>query len=561
MENPHKDKKIKIDNELHEISESKQDNISTIQEDQRCNLNKHFKFLQEKQNRLKKYYGLDQKNLSDYKNLLENMLKMGHPDLKSILSIADIYFKLTFSFDPDGESNDYGASLLTKEFLPLLIRLYDNPVENAYYNIASERERAVICFMIHEIDDGYAYFDFNAEKTDFINNLLKILVRNNLLPTLNDSFIDKRSDAVIDGRTFLMELAYKPLECELFRCILNKADGNEDWDHILKMKDLNNETVLHYAVRGLFKDNIKVILELMNKHGLSLDNFILMKNNKGETPLDLAENVAYDDWAYMPIRLFLNKGLDNQELPSLLFLTALKANSNSSIDQDLLSSQLPESVLEYCKTLAKINQHCSNLEQHKHKFAPRSIYAIDIGVHKKLLYELFCIESNRNLNLIIDIFRRDLETSDYEVQHFVTQNIVLMLLINRKMAQIDKVSSELEKKTILHIKHPGLCLFLILNNLFSLEHFNIDKLFTMREDRTNWTILHFLGANLLHASNDELVRLLALVKDKSLISRCINCQDENGRTPLMIAADCRNSKVIELLKNYDAKLPNINSHS
>jgi len=235
-------------------SELNQNDLTAIE----IELKKHFDFLETNKSKFSSTE-IFLESLAKYQSLLNEMLCIQHQDLNFIISTFNIFFMGVF------ESNKDVLLPMINKLLAAIIKVFYENVENPFYKVISLEEQQSIIYIIAKAFVGNKY------NNEFTNNLLKLLAKNNLLPTLDHLIIP---NAQI---TFLMILASFNIDAKLFRNIINKSKRNEDsWNLIFEMRNKLGETAFNMAERRNFKENAKIMVEPYNKQPESL-NFYCAK--------------------------------------------------------------------------------------------------------------------------------------------------------------------------------------------------------------------------------------------------------------------------------------------
>lgn len=199
----------------------------------------HFNFLERNREELE----FNDSMLTKYKELINQMSAMSHPELNSILFIIHTHCQAYF---------ELGDCILLKDIntlLSLLIRLFDNKAENTFYAIASEEEREAIGRQTLAISqDAYISEIYNKH----LNRFLEMLIRNNLLPRLDHD--------MEDGIPFLVILLNPAINLNLFSKILNKVKTDKDsFSSITAMLNQGKETVFSIIKERGSQDHLKII--------------------------------------------------------------------------------------------------------------------------------------------------------------------------------------------------------------------------------------------------------------------------------------------------------------
>jgi len=544
MENPCK--KIRSNNYQRDLEFGQENEygeeptFSTVHE---IDINDHCKFLtQFKENKKFEFLEVTEENLGIYHKSLLSMLSMQHPDLNTLLFIFHQYFRhILASFKFNNQYNKHITLTSINALLSILIQHFNIEKNIDSYIVASTEEQEFLDLIV------YNAIKIKRRNRDVGNALLRLLIRNNLIPPL---------DHIIDGKYVLTLLVINDINIELFRHIINKEkDKNYPWHDLFgKQTNMKDRTILHHAAMKS-KEIAQILLDLIKEKDLPLDDFLLIPDAAGNTPVDLAYNRA----DFEIVQLFNNKDIESDDVNSFKSIISLAIGKHNLIDQ---IEYLPQELQEYCRPVAKISQYCILLEElvkEKGNEFPNYVPQY-LHVHKKLLYKL-CNSEYHNLDLIYNIFISDLqEACDndnpkiymYKII-FNNINIILTMINNHIMTQkgIDKVNDKIEEVIIRNIRkkrYAGLFLLLILGDLSSNYIFDEQDLLQLTIDDKcdpNMTILH---AAALYGSTKVFKILLRIMTEKHCdLNFFLNKRDSKGNTPLMIAESKGKDKIVKLL--------------
>jgi len=543
------------------------------------------------------FFGITENNLRQYRQFLCILFDAGM-DLNLVFSATANYFQETTTNSKVFKKFDRTERFLGITFneinvlLLILIKHRNAEEDEVQYN---RLKSLVLSKIIPCI--------FEANLVD----LYLLLVESNLWPSLDTILTN-------DNLNLLMLLVRYCEDVRLFKRIINKEKaGSYDWNYIFSASCDAGLTVLHYAAGWASKDIIEILLELMEENGLDLDRFVYMQNNAGITPFTLACHRHEDaNELFIYYTTGLRKIINKHSVYSLKFLTAsryLKALKNGELDLST-SSELPKELQFYYATLDSINKHCDLVEQLKNSCTFLEITPENLNDYRKLLHVILDKE-NIDLNLILSVFDRYLkeiidnpeqfiqahtENGNFHGLTLMNINALLTILIKHIFAKQD---SNLEKFTVSQFEMSSLGraityafredlddlylllekgdLFPSLNCIMNARHnsffaylvyycknmnmfneiinkeidkeYNWKELFGMSDNFT--TILNYA---VYSGSKMKVEAILNLIRDKKLdLDDFINIQDQDGRSPLMIANGLGYSEISELLISNGAQ--------
>jgi len=555
-------------------------------------MNEHLAFLKTLQQDKFAHFQVNELNISNYSKLLTVADKAGM-DLRLTFNAVNSYFKKAIEI----ESNQYEGITFFDVTTILSVLLYIKQNKRSPTNPKLLVSFQKACNLILLSDDRYMLY----------NDLRYLLVHYGIC---------RRLDSILDniGIPFFMHMfvTANNYNAELCECLIsfNKLKHDE-YENLFGMRDKMGNTVLHHAVLSGSKDKLEVLLKLIQKQNLCVNDLICIQNNHGKTPLLIAANNGDFEIVNLLItyakNIDLRKMINRQSVGSLKFLTTLAINKRK--DRLKLISKLENQDLQkYCKDcdilVPKIEDHCAYLER-MNKEAQE-----DLVEYKKLLYEILD-KQYFDLNIIL------LELEDYfgtigsinsGRSRFTSENFTNEILITLMdlpiMMQVlirfieGDIDFDVAKETMAPIlskiyvdwgwnpqfKHLKFLLakhgfylkldsiigerrdsiFMVLFNgtgikrLFNCimaqeekEKYEWSKLFKMCDVNGN-TVLH----NVVCKSKNKLERLLMFMKnhlDGQSLDDYINMKNHEGITPLMNAITRNNS----WFKNNDEILEKI----
>jgi len=531
----------------------------------------------------------NEEDLQEYRDLLDKVFCKQDINFDEMVSAFSVYFQAVIDcneelFDP---LENYRGKKRTR-FVG--IRLEEiNIILKALVGLSLDSEEIdklnKILLLI------FVYRDFDA-----CRSLRYFLANNGLYPSLIS--IDKKN-----SETFFMYLANKNhIDIKLFSLIINNAKKNTIYDlvDILMMRDTQGSTVLHYAVNSGSKEKVEMILELMREQNLCPMHFINWKNKLSITPLMIARNNDYCEIISLFVH-YIEKDLVTRANQPINLLKFTKTDDECGKGKLISSSFIDEGQDNNCDILVrKIEDHCTKkkTELEKHLSTTKlnglmmlpMISQLDrnellLAEYKQLLYEILNIQSInlnqllfylddvtghlREINAMVKIlikqsgYKSDIVLSLYE-QAILTKwiedtfigygiwSLRFFLANNNLYPRLDKIIDVNQKNYFMKlISDDSAGTFKIIISKARNEKYRWKDLFKMSDMGGN-TVLHYAAQN---ANKDTIEIILNLIRDKNLdLENFINLRNNEGKTPLMLAAAKGYLEIIYLLVDCGAKV-------
>jgi len=330
--------------------------------------------------------------IEEYKDLIKTILNE-HPDFNLILSIFDNHFRLILKYC--NLRTSYQGISLNEITLLLKLLININKGGNGSEIIMGDQVKnkglSIYRSMLNNLLNNNITNEFDNEFRENYIYLFRFLLAKKLLPSLDYP--------MYNGQNFLHVLVSNLNDIQLFREIINKPRVNSIAQLFNSCELSSGITLLHDLIYTGSKDKITIILDLMKKKNLNLNDFIHIPNKEGITPFMLALKKG----DYEIIELFTNyanlRKIDNKSLVNQLkSLAALEVNKNKD---KLNLSLLPVELQKYCQNytvVPLIEARYASLEQcYKGNchYPNLKVTQENLNEYKQLLYEIM----DNNLDL------------------------------------------------------------------------------------------------------------------------------------------------------------------